>query len=413
MYPLKLIDFNSLIPQQLEPLPGGYVKLPWQPIYQETQILPNKFILRDGDDNYVPAQVFEVDPLDPCHNFLLISLTETLAKCENLSAALGSLRMEKNELVIPNREFPRLEIIWGPNKGVRGVKLLSGQLSVWFNLIPAPGDDENNWNWYSGSATSVLRGDQEMLEPFKSHDWGTVQEPHWMGHDPQQRCMQVDKIQIWDKARNAWSEPYKLSYQSYELITYNIGSLGVSITIASTPFNYNEEDEESKCRLYRVISLLKDTDYLLEDLFVSRVNPRAEKREKGDYLEFKAHYFTFMNLFYKPDPQEDTESHQAFIMSSIWSSQRESGRLLYPAYGFRSNVPLEKLDEDANKIVEYPTKDFPQWPNYYRTFSWGLSRCQLGQCLHRFAFRERQLDFSSMLLLDFIPEINSFQTLLQ
>lgn len=406
----KLADFNSLLFQKLEQLPGNHIKLPWQPIYQETQIEPDKFILRNQFGDYVPAQIFEIDPLDPSHNFLLIFLTETLAKCENLSDALASLRIVNDEPVIPNRGFPRLEIIWGPDERARGVKLMSGQLSVWFNLIPAPKDDENDWNWYSGSATSVLRGDQEMLEPFKSHDLGTVQEPHWMGHDPQQRCMQVDKIQIWDEVRDAWSEPHELSYQPYELIKYTIGSLGVSITIASTPFNYNKKDKESKCRLYRVISLLKDADYVLEELYVSRVNPGANERDKDDYLEFKAHYFTFMDLSHRPIPQEDHESYQAFIMLSTWCSQVESDKLLFPVYGFGSTVSLEKLDEDAHKIVEYPTKDFPQWANRGRTFSWGLSRCQSAHCLHRFAFYQAELDFSSM-LLDCIPRLNSSKIL--
>ncbi len=205
-----------------------------------------------------------------------------------------------------------------------------------------------------------------------------------------------DKIQVWDNTCNIWSEPYNLSYQAYNLISYSIGSVGVSITIASTPLSYNNAGEIGKCQLYRIISLFKDTDYVLEELFVRKENINSEVSEKDDYLEFKAHYFTFMNLSFFPIPLEH-ESHRAFVITSCTPSLVGSYTPSYPAYGFFSSVVLEQLAENPDKVIEQPTKDFPEWPNKYRTFSWGLSRCQSTKCLHRFTFGEMLPNFYSVL----------------
>ncbi len=216
---LKLSDLNRLFALQPEHLLGGYFRLPWNPIYQETQISPENFVLTDQYGNKVATQVFKTDLQDSPHDFLLISLND--------NQSITSLNIKKDEPIKQNDEFkfPRLEILLGPDCQTRGVKLLNGQLSVWFNLIPSPQDYTNDWNWYSGSATSILLGEQEMLEPFKWHDTGSITEPHWMGHDPQQRCMQIDKIQVWDQSSNNWSKSYNPFYESYELIKYSIGSL--------------------------------------------------------------------------------------------------------------------------------------------------------------------------------------------
>jgi hypothetical protein len=365
----KLADFASLLSSSVGYLPEGYTKLPWQTIFEKTKIPPEKLVLRDRFDNYVPAQVFQVDRDDPSHNFLLISLRDIPSEPEEVSKVIKSLSMEKGELTIQNRGFPRLEVILGPNGQVRGVKLASGKLSVWFNLIPAPEDHENDWNWYAGSATSVLLNNQEeMLEYFTNDYVSTASQPYWMRHDPQKRCMQVDKIRVRDNPQNAWSEPYNLFDRTYELISHSIGSVGVSITIASTPFSYNNGDKASQCRLYRIISLFKDADYLLEQLFVRKTNINPGVTARDNYLEFKAHYFTFMDLHFRPIPMEHP-SHKGFAMVSCMPP--------YPAYGFMSNT---------EQNVNCPTEDFPEWPNKYKTFSWSLAGCQLAECMHRFAF---------------------------
>lgn len=374
MSSLKLLDSNDLSVLQPEQLLGGYVKLPWKPIYQETQIPHNKFILLDQSNNSVPAQVFRVDSKNSPYDFLLVSLND--------NQAITSLHVEAGEPIVQRYGFPRLETILGPDGQARGVKLLNGQLSVWFNLVPSPKDYTHDWNWYAGSATSVMLGEQEMLEPFKWHDMGSISEPHWMGHDPQQRCMQVDKIQIWDQHSNTWSFPCNLCYQTYELITSSVGSMGASITIASAPFRYNNEG--NKCRLYRIISLFKDVDYILEELFVRKED------DNGDNLEFKTHYFSFMDLS-RPVSIID-KSHEVFLMVSNSCSARDADMLLFPIYGFRSNVFLEHLPNDPSKIVECPTYDFPDWPNKYRSFSWRLSPCRSAKCQHRFTFLKKEAD---------------------
>lgn len=374
---IKELAFLSSSSIQL--MPERYVKLPWQSIFKETNISPERFMLQDSICRYVPAQVFQVDRDDPSHDFLIVSLSDTAPNPEEVSKVIRALRVKERELGIQNRGFPRLEVVLGPNNQTRGVKLASDQLSVWFNLIPAPGDHEKDWNWYAGSATSVLLNNQEMLEYFTNDTVSTTSQVYWMRHDPQKRCMQVDKIRVWDKIHNTWSKPYDFFDQPFDLISHSIGSLGVSITIASTPFNYGKGEQY---RLYRIISLFKNADYFQEQLFVRKTNIKPGATAKDDYLEFKAHYFTFMDLSFRPvqipilipDLMEHPSLRQGFAMVSSMPP--------YPAYGFMCNTEHK---------VTYPCEDFPEWPNKYKTFSWELSGCKSVECIHRLGFADNTL----------------------
>ena len=268
---------------------------------------------------------------------------------------------------IHHPDFPRLEVIWGCNGQARGVKLESGKLNVWLNLIPSPEDDEDDWNWYAGSATSILIGNQEMLEFFKSQDVPCKPlNPNWLHHDRQKRCMQVDKVQVWDEINNDWFE-HLLFNQIYDLISHSISPSAVTVVIASNPFSYSNEDKYSKYRLYRIFHLLKDADYILEELFVSKVDASLKTITK---VKFKAHYFTFMDLNLRRELSLHPSDKGFAMVSCLYP---------YPAYGFMSNVTLDRT-------VEYPTKNFPEWPNKYKTFSWGLSNCLSAKCLHGFSW---------------------------
>ncbi len=343
----------------------GYVRFPWQPIYKDTGILPKNLIVKDPYNNIVPSQVFQVERADPSHAFLLISLRGIVLEPQEIAKFVQSLRMEEGEQPkVENRGFPRLETVVGPNGEPRGFNLDSGKLRVWFNLIPSPEDCNDDWNWYAGSATSVLVNGKEMLEYFINDEVPLNFPPSWMRHDPQKRCIQIDKIQVWDKTNQVWSAPYNLFDQSYEFISSTIGAVGVSITVASTPLRYNEAKDNNQCRLYRVISLFKDTDYILEDLYLHKVEGNLE----DDELEFKVHYFTFMNLHFRRELIEHPSGHK-FVMMSCFAP--------YPAYGFMSNII-------RGSGIDYPTRDFPQWPNRDNTFSWGLSPCKSAECYHRF-----------------------------
>ena len=366
---LNLLKSDDLSSSSIEFLPEGYAKMPWQYFSKKNKISSEKFVMRDPLGKYIPAQLFKVDQEDPSHNFVAISLRDIPSETEELSKFIDSLKVEKEESPIENRGFPRLEVIRGPNDQPRGVKLASGKLTVWFNLIPDP--EDNNCNWYSGSATSVLLDNQEMLEYFTNEYISTASKPYWMNHDSEKRCMQIDKIQVRDNSENAWSKPQNLFDQTYELISHSIGQVGVSITIASTPFSYKDGDKGNQCRLYRVISLFKDTDYVLEELFVRKIDPKSGKSIKDGYLEFKAHYFTFMDLHRRRVLME-SPSQKMFAMLSTWAP--------YPAYGFMN------LSDTNESGIEYPTPDFPKLLNKHRTFSWELSGCQYAECLHRLTF---------------------------
>ncbi len=287
--------------------------------------------------------------------------------------------------------YPRIEIVWGPDGEARGVKLSNGKLSVWLNLIPvleesAPEESENKRNFYAGSATSVLIGNREMLDFFRSEEEGVLfppSKPYWMNHDLEKRCMQLDKIQLWDKIHEKWSDSYQLFDKTYEIISHSIDPRGVSIKMASSPFGFSDSDNKSQYRLYRIITLRKDTNYVEEDLYVSKVELSANKPQptsdimgKEQLTQFKAHYFTFIDLHFCPELVMH-RLNQGFAMVSLQHP--------HPYYVFMSNVGLDHH--------EHPTTDYPDKSKDDNTFSWVLSGGQYAKCLHGFScFQQFKLE---------------------
>ena len=75
--------------------------------------------------------------------------------------------------------------------GKRGIKFVNDRLEAWINLAADP--ENEGRNWYAGSATSVLLDGKEMLDPFKAE-----LPSFYMCHDREKRCMQIDRLQLWD-----------------------------------------------------------------------------------------------------------------------------------------------------------------------------------------------------------------------
>lgn len=358
--PLNLCIFN--------PSPhywrSGHITTPWQPIYEQTKIPPEELILYDSSARSLPCQVDHIDPDDPSRDVLVFSLLEAVEPgTEDYSypSAFVSISQRKPEPQAQGES--RVEV------GKHGIKLINSRMTVWFSLKSLlPGQDQQNW--YAGSATSVVLDNEEILDIFRG-------EMHWLGHDPEKRCMQVDRIQIlcppWE---TKLYQEVSLRDSLYQLKSKSEGSVRASITIASEPFNYIYSDlntgQESylECQFYRVISLYAGANYLIEELFVKGKPTGRTTSKKVLNLSFAARYYAHMDMGLVPNIYQFANLPNWFAVG--FSSSPGQG------YGFASSVNKDP--------IAYPYLDpvFPNWLGEakHKRFAWQLSPCKFAKCVH-------------------------------
>ncbi len=347
---------------------GGYVTIPWH-IVRQFNISSEELILSDLRDlAHTPlnAQIDRIDPDDPARDTLVFYLAKPIPPAsENDLLASAFIRLDKGQPMLPGLGEPSLEVVRGSDGQERGVRLVNNRLIVWFNLIPAP--EDNQHNWFSGAATSVQLDHQEILDPFRAAMG------EWLGQDPEKRCMQVSEIQLpglgYPKA------PYyqvSLFNHAYRLVSQNSGPVRATITIASEPFDYIGTDPVTGhschlvCELYRVISLYAGADYLIEELYI-KGKRTSEKDAIFDgtevvNLNFGLHYFAHMNMGETQDIQQVFPIPDWFAVGSTTSP--------YAAYGLATNLHIES--------VTHPHE------GKQSCFSWQLLPGKSAKCLHLF-----------------------------
>jgi hypothetical protein len=251
---------------------------------------------------------------------------------------------------------------------IQQVELINSQLVVSFDLRPwsDPKDVTGTW-WYSGSATSVRREGQEMLAIWNCRDW--------MEHDREKRCMQIDRVRVERHPDVETSTPQEFSLfdRPYELISESSGPVRVSITIASVPFDYGCYDWSTKrccleCRLFRVISLYANADYVLEELFVEGRPNGPDCGSKTPDLSFSAHYFACMDMGKNP------QTYQFGGVPDWFAVGRPEG-YYRPGYGFA-------CDAHVCGPLKRPAPDYHDTEKAHKTFSWQLRPCTKATCLH-------------------------------
>ncbi|ARV59138.1 hypothetical protein BZZ01_11250 [Nostocales cyanobacterium HT-58-2] len=348
---------------------SGYITVPWQPIYQQFQIPPEELVLSDLNDlshTLISAQVDRIDPEDSSRDILVFSLQKAIPpSSEDGRLVSGFFKVDRGKPMPAKVGEPSLEVIYGTAGQVRGVRLVNNHLIVWFNLIPAPEDNERNW--FSGSASSVQLDHQEILDPF------LAARGEWLGQDPEKRCMQVAELLL-PGPPHPKSPHYQVSLfnHSYRLVSQSCGLVRASITVASEPFDYIGVDPDTGnnlhlvCELYRVISLYAGADYLIEELFV-KAKPKGEEDriiagKEIVNLYFAARYFAHMNMGHTEDIQQVFPVPNWFAVGSTAPP--------YPAYGFATDVHID-------------TVTHPREGNNSR-FSWLLLPGQSAKCLHLF-----------------------------
>ncbi len=272
-----------------------------------------------------------------------------------------------SEIATPIDDKLKLEVLQPHDLPVR-VELTNSQLVVSFNLRPAsdPNAPTGTW-WYSGSATSVRLNGQEMLEPWNCY--------HWIGHDPDKRCMQIDHIRV-EGHPSEMSTPQKffLFDRPYELISTSEGPVRTSVTVASEPFHYSYdglpgERHYLKCQLLRTISLYANADYVMEELSVRGFDGNNKPLD----VNFSAHYFACMDMGFAPYVYQSTGVPDWFAVG------RPDGypQVQHPGYGFACDV-------HAHVPLANPHPHYHNSGNAHKTFSWQLHACQKATCLHLF-----------------------------
>ncbi|OUL37142.1 hypothetical protein BV372_03865 [Nostoc sp. T09] len=347
---------------------SGICSIPWQAIAQQFQISPEELVLSDLRDlSYQPlsAQIDRIDPEDPSRDTLVVQLPQPIPPgTEDNVLASTFIRVDRGKPIPLGIGEPYLEIVYGSDRRERGVRFVNNRLIIWFNLIPAPEDNERNW--FSGSASSVQLDRQEMLDPFPAAMG------EWVGQDPEKRCMQVNKLQL--PGLSYPKSPYyqvSLFNHSYRLVSHSNGPVRATITIASEPFDYMGPDpitghnRHLVCELYRVISLYAGADYLIEELFVKGKPKAQEDRVEGAEivnLDFGLQYFAHMNM------GQTQEIEQVFPVPD-WFAVGSTAEP-YAAYGLATNLHIESVTHphEGNKSC----------------FSWQLLPGKSAKCLHLF-----------------------------
>ncbi|BAY98931.1 hypothetical protein NIES37_29090 [Tolypothrix tenuis PCC 7101] len=347
---------------------SGNFTIPWQAIAQKFQISPAELVLSDLRDlthQPLKAQIDRIDPEDPSRDTLVFHLSQPIPPgTEDYVLASTFIRLDRGKPIPPGVGEPYLEVVYGSDGRERGVRFVNNRLIIWFNFIPAP--EDNQRNWFSGSASSVQLDRQEILDPFRAAMG------EWLGQDPEKRCMQVSKLHLPGIA-SPKSPNYQVSLfnHSYRLVSQSSGPVRATITIASEPFDYMGTDPVTGqnrhlvCELYRVISLYAGADYLIEELFIKGKPKAQEDRIEGAEivnLDFGVEYFAHMNLGQTQDIEQVFPVPDWFAVGSTTDP--------YAAYGLATSLHIEAI---AHPYEENTSR-----------FSWQLLPGKSVKCLHLF-----------------------------
>jgi hypothetical protein len=337
----------------------GHVTLPWRPEEEAfTGISGDELELWDESGQSLPVQFDRIDPCDPSRNVLAFSLlSEVPPGDEHYSVPGAFVRVSRR---VP--EPPSSEAV--PETRTH-IELSNSRVTV--SLCLAPTQPYSGRDWFAGSADSFRLDNREMLDVFRSR-YGSI------GHDPEKRFMQIDKVQI---VSPPWTdEPYQefhLHKQSYRLQSLCSGPVRVSAALASEPFTFEKVDFTTgqptalTCQLCRVISLYQGFTYVIEETFV-----RATHGGRSSRLRFAARYFANIDMGHDPRIYRFSGIPDWFAVGYPYGYPEAD----HPGYGFATDAHVEFLD--------HPHPDCPDEATAERTYSWGLGPRRQTRCLHIF-----------------------------
>lgn len=229
----------------------------------------------------------------------------------------------------------------------KGVKLINERLEAWFNIHQKP--DYDGGDFYAGSITSLLLDNKEFLDPANAYFPDL-----YMFHDREKRCMQIDKVQLYNPVNNEpvgcpislFNQPYKYEHQNI------IPDENLSITLLSCQLPYYYE--KKRFRLKRVLSLPSNLACIIDDVSLVNDDGTTEENTPNFALTYYSHIHSRLS------PLKRQLIPTGFIMYYEAS---------YPMvlYCFKSNVMIGKNPEQRNN-----------------SFSWQLSKCNKIRSVHSF-----------------------------
>lgn len=264
--------------------------------------------------------------------------------------------------------------IWrcsGANVNPERVDLYNDQIFVSFSL--ASQQFSAGPPCFAGSAQSVRLRGGEFLDTFAAE---------WTVHSPEKRCMQVDKIRLWQGDSKCDPEEQPLCNVDCQLMSCCTGPVRTAVTVAQ-PIHLRRPEADGW--FYRVLSLFRGTSYITDELSL-KTGPVPENAVPCADLSFSARYFSHVDMGDRwGDPWDDSgqkwpeiwRQGTAWIALSYPHGDADRHR---PGYGFASNALVEP--------VQHPHPEYPlDRSDRERTFSWEIGRSQGAKCLHLFTRR--------------------------
>jgi hypothetical protein len=342
----------------------GHITLGWLPIQEATKTSPERIVLTDEHGRELMAQVDPIDPADPNRASLAFVLRESARPGkEDYTGEPSSFVVLEDGV---RTEFPAGACVETVGTGVR---LTNARLDAWISLGPHEGKP-----WFAGAATSVVVNVQDRPHIFR--DRLELLDAHrgWiggaLGHNPEKRCMQVDRIRL--SLPSAQELP--LFNRPYKIVSSSAGPVRATITLATESFEFGYIDPltrkavDLQCRPYRVISLYRDADYLIENLYVTGITADGRKTAP---LHFAARYFAEIDMGLYPQI-----THFAHIPDWLAIGCSLSP---YQGYGFATDVHAARVLNPA------PWFAGPE-DELHKSFSWELGVSDAATCLHLFSF---------------------------
>jgi len=269
----------------------------------------------------------------------------------------------------------RVRVITAPASWQTPNKTLQQTTRDWFlhgDYVKAFLDLASPLGWQRGAFTSIRHFDLEMLDAFQAQMGGE-------GHDPEKR-LQLDSVWLpnppWMKTG---AQEVVLFHQPWTYVCESADKeppVRMFLTIRSPEFKYDVGRESYCCNLYRVISVYKHADVIVEDLYL---RGRGGDGETVD-LDFMPHYFLKMRLAVNKNSWP--VRLQFLPLITDWFALG-SYDWPYAGYGFASG--------SAYRRIENPPPNHPN-PLERNAFGWSLDRAKSFRCVHLFKQWGRPVD---------------------
>ena len=374
---------------------GGHVVTPWQPLearLKETGITAqNLRVLQDGVE--IPSQIDRIDPNDRSLDTLSFLLRRDLRVSPGFERSVsggefvtlegGGASQTSATLPLENPDRPR-RIELTNRKMVFSVSLESRQAEGDANCFAGA---VQSFRLRGEAAKRVNREEAEVLERA-TFDWTDPEfdaRQSGLLHDPEKRCMQVDRLFMQHPSWSPATDPRKVTEEielfklPHHICSYFDGAVRKCCTIVSDPFDHTcrdtflNRDVTLECKFYRSLILFEDVDYVVEELWLKgRKKEAHSRRNDGDGwldLSFSASYFSEMFMGNKPTINWRAEVPDWFVV-------RCDEELVRQRYGFATDV--------HSRQPRWPHPGYPKPDRSYRSFSWELHPCKKARCLHLF-----------------------------